>query len=96
MHNKKIACKFQGRIEKTIKGWKYFWKKKDQMLLVAYRDKGLFGCISSLCKETNNIRDKANGHIRPKWIALYNHLMKGVDQIDQNISYYGYPHRFLK
>ena len=22
--------------------------------------------------------------------------MKGVDQFDQNLSYYGYPHRFLK
>ena len=70
--------------------------ENDEILLTAYKDKARFGCISTLCTEPHLIQDKKKGPMRPESIAVYNKVMKGVDQFDQNIAYYGYPHRFLK
>ena len=57
---------------------KVFFVKKNRMLLSAYRDKVIVGCISTLCSNCITIQDRKRGNPRPESIAIYNRLMKGL------------------
>ena len=65
-----------------------FWQE-NRMILSAYKDKAILGCISTLCSNWNTIQDRKRGNPRPKNIKIYYRLMKGIDQFDKNLSYYG-------
>ena len=52
--------------------------QKNRMILSAYRDKVIVGCISTLCSNCITIQDRKRGNPRPESIAIYNRLMKGL------------------
>jgi len=79
---------------KTLKHKEFcFWQKKG-LLLVAYKDKALVNCITTHSISPTVVNKK--GTSKPECIVIYNQVMKGVDQFDQNMSYYLYSHRFSK
>ena len=76
----------------------------DNMSIVQWRDKRLITILSTIHSDSPISTEHRNHFApggrevvdKPEAVVEYNKFMGGVDNGDQLLSYYGFPHRTLK